>query len=77
VELDGAAEGVAQLVGFQLTEGGLTMAFEKFRNGDTGGFLDTFVKVDKAPAELAGETSADGAFASTHETGKSDDRGSR
>jgi len=59
----GAAEGGAELVGFELAEGGLAVTFEKLRDSDAGGGFNTFVKIYKAPAELASETRADRAFA--------------
>lgn len=69
VELDSAAERGTQLIGFQLTESKFAVAFEEFRDGDAGCLLDAFVEIDEVPTKLAGESSAHGAFACTHETG--------
>jgi len=74
---DGAAEGGAEFIGFQLTKGGLAVAFEKLWDGDPGGGFDAFVEIHKAPAELAGEARADGAFAGAHESGEADNRNAR
>ena len=48
----GAAEGGAEFVGFQLTEGGFAVTFEKLRNGDAGRGFDAFVEIDEVPAKL-------------------------
>ena len=74
MKLYGATEGCAQLVGFQLAKRSLTVAFKKFGDGDAASFLNALVKIDEAPAELAGEASADSAFTRAHETGEADDR---
>jgi hypothetical protein len=74
---DGAADGGAEFIGFQLTEGGLAVAFEKLRDGDPGAGFDSFVEIHKAPAELASEARADRAFAGAHESGEADNRNAR
>ncbi len=71
------AQGQTKLIGFQLTESGFAVALEEFRDSDAGHFLDFFVEINKAPAELLGEAGANGAFAGTHETGEANDRCAR
>ena len=70
VELIGATESRTQLIRFQLTEGRFAVTFKEFGNGDSGSFLDAFVEVNEAPAELACETSTNSTLASAHKTGK-------
>jgi len=74
---DGAAEGGAQFVGFELAEGGFAVAFEKLWNGDAGGGFDAFIEIHETPAEMLGESRADSAFAGAHKPGKADDRNAR
>src|SRR5208337_141089 len=74
---DGAAQGQAKLIGFQLAESGFAMALEEFRNGNAGNFLDFFVEINETPAELFGEAGANRAFAGSHETGEADNRCAR
>jgi len=74
---DGAAERGTQLIGFELPERGFAMAFEKLWDRDAGTSFDALVKIHEAPAQLAGQTRANGAFAGAHEAGKADDRNAR
>ena len=67
---NGAAEGGTEFIGFQLTEGGLAVAFEKLRDGDAGGGFYAFVEIHEAPAEMLSQARADGAFAGAHESGE-------
>jgi hypothetical protein len=71
------AQGQAKLIGFQLAESGFAMALKKFRYGNAGNFLDSFVEINETPAELFGEAGANRAFAGTHETGEADNRCAR
>ena len=48
------------------------MAFEKFRDSQTGGILNSVVEIDETPGKLAGKLRAHGRFAGTHKTGESD-----
>ena len=72
-EFTDAAEGGAELIGFQLAEGRLAVALEELRDGNAGGGFDAVIEIDEAPAELAGEESADSGFAGTHESGEGKD----
>jgi hypothetical protein len=74
---DGAAEGGAKFVGFELAERGFAVAFEELRDGDAGGGFDAFVEIHEAPAELASEPRADGAFAGAHKACEADNRNAR
>jgi len=74
LEFEGAAEGGAELLGFELAESGFAVAFEELRDGDAGGFFDTVVEIDEAPGELAREEGADRGFARAHETGEAKKR---
>jgi len=65
---DGATQGGAEFIGFELAKGGFAVAFKKLRNGDARGGFDAFVEIDEAPSELPGKTRADGAFAGTHKS---------
>jgi len=55
LELGGAAECGAKLVGFDRSKGGLAEAFEHFGDGQTRSLFDAFVEIHEAPGELAGE----------------------
>lgn len=77
MELHGAPQRGTQLFRFQLTKSRLAVALEKFGDGDSSGLLNAFVQVDKAPAELATEASANGAFTRAHETGETNNGGAR
>ncbi len=72
-KFSGAAEGSAKLIGFELAEGRLAVAFEKLRDADASGGFDAVIEVDKAPAKLAGQQSADSGLAGTHESGEGKD----
>jgi len=74
---DGAAEGGAEFIGFELAEGGFAVAFEKLWDGYAGGGFDAFVEINEAPAEMLSETRAYGAFAGAHESGEADDGNAR
>jgi hypothetical protein len=74
---DGAAQGGAKFVGFELAEGGLPVALKELRDGDAGGGFDAFVEIHETPAELAGKARANGAFAGAHETGETEDGDAR
>src|SRR5258708_37674248 len=52
-QLRGAAEGGAELIRLDLAESRFTEAFEDLRNGQTGGFFDAVIQIDKAPRKLA------------------------
>jgi hypothetical protein len=70
----GAAERGAQFISFQLAKRGLAVTFEKLRDGNPRGGFNAFVEIHEAPAELAGQSRADGAFAGAHKPGQADDR---
>jgi len=74
LELGGASESGAQLIGFELAKGRFTVTFEELRDGDAGGFLNAVVEIDETPSELSSEQVADGGLAGTHESGESEDR---
>jgi hypothetical protein len=75
LELGGAAQGGAQLIGFDLAKGRLAEALKNLGNGKTGGLFDALIQIDEAPRELAREESANSRFAGTHESGKAKDLG--
>ena len=60
-----AAQGSAELIGFQLAEGRLTEAFEYFGDSEAGGFFDAIVEIDETPGELASEERANSGLAGT------------
>jgi len=66
----GAAEGGAELIGFNLAESGFTEALEDFGDGEAGGFLDAVIEIDKTPGELTREERADSSLAGTHKSGE-------
>jgi hypothetical protein len=72
--LGGAAQGSTKLIGFDLAESRLAEAFKDLWDFQASGFFDAFIKIDKAPGELAREERADGGFAGAHETGEAQDR---
>jgi hypothetical protein len=76
-KLHGTAQRSTQLFRFQLTKGGLAVAFKEFRDGDAASFLDALVQVHKAPSELPSQAGANGAFTRPHETGETNDCGAR
>src|SRR5579885_2276317 len=69
-KFSGAAESSAKLIGFELAKGRLAVTLEKLRDGDASCGFDAVIEVDKAPAKLASQQSADGGLAGTHESGK-------
>jgi len=72
---DGATEGGAEFIGFELAKGGFAVAFKKLRNGDAGGWLSMrSSRSTKTPSELPSKTRADGCFlAGAHKSGEADD----
>ena len=68
-----AAQGGAELRGFEQAERWFAVAFEEFADFKASGVFDAIVKIDEAPRKLAGELGADGGFAGAHEASKSDD----
>src|SRR5579883_3489401 len=72
-KFSGAAEGSAKLIGFELAKGRLAVTLEKLRDGDASGGFNAVIEVDKAPAKLAGQQSADSGLAGTHESGEGKD----
>jgi hypothetical protein len=64
---EGTAEDGAELIGFELAEGGFAEAFEHFGDAQAGSFFDAIVEIDEAPGELAGEECTDGGLAGAHE----------
>ena len=73
-EFEDATERGAELVGFDLAEGGFAETLENFRDAHVGGGFDAIVKIDEAPGELAGEERADGGLAGAHEAGEAEER---
>jgi hypothetical protein len=69
-----AAEGGAELVGFDLAESGFAEAFEDFGDAQVCGGFDAIIEVDEAPSELASEERADGGLAGAHEAGEAEQR---
>jgi hypothetical protein len=69
-QFESAAEGGAELVGFDLAEGRLTEAFENLSDSQSRGFLDAVIKIDEAPGQLASEERADSGLAGAHEPGE-------
>src|SRR5579885_2284127 len=72
-KFSGAAEGSAKLIGFELAEGRLAVAFEKLRDGDASGGFDAVIEVHEAPPELASEHGSNSSFAGAHEPGEGKD----
>src|SRR5260370_8885323 len=76
-QLRGAAEGGAKLIRFDLAESQFTEVFEDLGNGEAGSGFDAVIKINKAPGELPRQERADGGLARTHETGQTQNGGTR
>ena len=75
LELGSAAQGGAQLIGFDLAKGRFAEPLEDLGDGKACGLFDALIQIDEAPRELAREESADSRFARTHKAGEAKDLG--
>jgi hypothetical protein len=76
-QFERAAEGGAELRGFQQAEGCFAVTFEKLGDAQAGSVLDALIEINETPGELAGQLGAYGRLAGTHESGEGDDRDGR
>src|ERR1700758_2152505 len=76
-QFESAAEGGAEVRGFQQAEACFAMALEKFGDAQAGSVFNAVVEINEAPGELAGQLGAYSRLAGTHESGEGDNRDGR